>query len=331
MADLLFKKIVEMYTVNGEPKVKNLGIYDCLESIKVLSTLNMLDDVINQASQAEHVTVGVKTKFDNISVTAYSKSMSDEKLTEIAQMAPADMSAKQKVRFMEIVAASMEDSQAEGRISPASSQESQADCDLDDVKDQGRVIWTHEAILLLIDRRRELSHLFDNNAITQRQAWRKVAEELKSKGYKYSEDDCSKKFRSLRARYKTVKERNSRTGNSRQSWRYFEPMEEMFAGDPAVLPTNVVSSMRPEPTPAPVDTADISQISEEEPSVDVPMTSTPRIPRKRRRSSMDSEDPPQWFERYQQNQQKMHEERMQIENRRVTALESLVKLFQEKK
>jgi hypothetical protein len=31
-------------------------------------------------------------------------------------MAPADMSAKQKVRFMEIVAASMEDSQAEGKI-----------------------------------------------------------------------------------------------------------------------------------------------------------------------------------------------------------------------
>jgi hypothetical protein len=64
-------------------------------------------------------------------------------------------------------------------------------------------------------------------------------------------------------------------------------MEEMFAGDPAVLPTNVVSSMRPEPTPAPVDTADISQISGEEPSVDVPMTSSPRNPCKRRRSSMD--------------------------------------------
>ena len=65
---------------------------------------------------------------------------------------------------------------------------------------EGRVIWTHEAILLLIERRRELSHLFDNNAITQCQAWRKVAEELKLKGYKYSEDDCSKKFRSLKAR-----------------------------------------------------------------------------------------------------------------------------------
>ena len=80
-----------------------------------MSILNLLDSVINKASQAEHVTVGVKTKFDNISVAAYSKSMSDETLTEIAQMALADMSAKQKVRFMEIVAASMEDSQAEGK------------------------------------------------------------------------------------------------------------------------------------------------------------------------------------------------------------------------
>lgn len=183
----------------------------------------------------------------------------------------------------------------------------------------------------MIDRRRELGHLFENSAISQRQSWRKVAEELKAKGYKYSEDDCSKKFRSLRARYKTVKERNKQTGNSRQSWRYFDAMEEMFAGDTAVLPTHVVSSMRPEPVPAPDETADTSQISEEEPPSETPLTSTLRNPPKRCRSSIDADEPPQWFEKYQQNQQKMHEERMAIENRRVSALETLVKLLQERK
>lgn len=66
---------------------------------------------------------------------------------------------------------------------------------------QGHIVWTHEAVLLPIERRRELGYMFDNNAITHRQAWRKVADELHAKGYKYCENDCSKKFRSLRSRF----------------------------------------------------------------------------------------------------------------------------------
>ncbi|XP_053390473.1 uncharacterized protein LOC128553360 [Mercenaria mercenaria] len=178
-----------------------------------------------------------------------------------------------------------------------------------------------------MEKQCELGHLFDNNAVTQRQAWRKVAEELRSKGYRYGEDDCSKNFHSLRARYKTVKERNRQTGNSLQSWRYYDVMEDMFAGDPAVIPINVASSMCVEPIPS----VDISQITEDqEPSDEKPLTSTPCVQRKRQRSSIDTEEPPQWFEKYQMDQQKMHEERMGLERWRVGALENLVKLLQEK-
>ncbi|XP_053390777.1 uncharacterized protein LOC128553629 [Mercenaria mercenaria] len=344
---------------------------DYTESLNVLNELQLLRDVVNTAKQAEHVTIGIKTKFDSISSSAYSKDIDDDTLQSFQKMAPTDMNTKQRVRFMEVLAASMPEGQVEGRASPAPSQvktqsqyspaasqvmtqsqfgslapsqvvtqsqsspalsqvqtQSQSTCDSEDLNGQGRVIWTHEAILLLIEKRRELGHLFDNNAVTQRQAWRKVAEELRSKGYKYGEDDCSKKFRSLRARYKTVKQRNRQTGNSRQSWRYYDVMEDMFAGDPAVIPTNVASSMRVEP---PVPSVDISQITEDqEPSDEQPLTSTPRVQRKRRRSSIDTEEPPQWFEKYQMDQQKMHEERMGLERRRVGALETLVKLLQEK-
>lgn len=44
-------------------------------------------------------------------------------------------------------------------------------------------------------------------------------------------------------RYKTIKERNSKTGNSRYSWRYFALMDDMYRGDPAVTPVAPSSPM----------------------------------------------------------------------------------------
>ena len=44
-------------------------------------------------------------------------------------------------------------------------------------------------------------------------------------------------------RLKIIKEKNNSTGNTRNTWRYLGVMEEMFAGDPAVNPTTIVSSI----------------------------------------------------------------------------------------
>lgn len=99
----------------------------------------------------------------------------------------------------------------------------------------------------------------------------------------------------------------------------------MYAGDPAVIPSVVVSSMRQETVPS----TPVSQVREEEPPSEQ-LPSTPRLPRKRRRSSVDTEEPPQWFEKYQETQREMHDERMALERRRVSALESLVNLLQQK-
>ena len=104
-------------------------------------------------------------------------------------------------------------------------------------------------------------------------------------------------------------------------------MEEMYAGDPAVLPVNIVTSMPHGPVTPPIDN---SQPTEEDTSNEQPSTSTPCVGRKRRRSRMDCDEPPEWFERYRQMQQEMHNEKMVLETRRVTALESLVNLLKEK-
>ena len=56
----------------------------------------------------------------------------------------------------------------------------------------------------------------------------------------------------------------------------------------------------------------------------------PRPRRKRRRSSLDADEAPQWFKIYQESAERMHNERMALETRRVKALEDLVNLIKEK-
>ena len=46
-------------------------------------------------------------------------------------------------------------------------------------------------------------------------------------------------------RYKIIKERNSKTGHDRQSWPFFDDMQELLHGDPAVNPVAVASSLKP--------------------------------------------------------------------------------------
>ena len=69
-------------------------------------------------------------------------------------------------------------------------------------------------------------------------------------------------------------------------------MEEMYAGDPAVLSINIVSSMAHATVTPPFD---ISQPTEEETSNEQPSTSTPCVGCKRRRWRIDLMNLPSGF------------------------------------
>lgn len=66
--------------------------------------------------------------------------------------------------------------------------------------------WSHDAVLLLISLKNEFSGMFSSNIITQKQAWKRISEEICNKGYHFSGDVCDQKFRSLKMRYKIMKE-----------------------------------------------------------------------------------------------------------------------------
>lgn len=63
-----------------------------------------------------------------------------------------------------------------------------------------RFIWSHEAILLLVDLRQKFDGLFTSSTVKQNQAWRKVAEAMSQKGHKCSSDECDRKFRGMKGR-----------------------------------------------------------------------------------------------------------------------------------
>ena len=63
-----------------------------------------------------------------------------------------------------------------------------------------QVKWTNEAVLLLLSIKVEKESLFSSTICTQKQAWRKVAEEMCTKGEHCTGEDCDRKFRSLKMR-----------------------------------------------------------------------------------------------------------------------------------
>ena len=78
------------------------------ESLEALGNFGLMPD-----TGSHHATTvdATKAKFDDIAVAAYSKNVSDHDLIQMSRIAPKRFSPSEKVRFMEIMAASLEDSQ----------------------------------------------------------------------------------------------------------------------------------------------------------------------------------------------------------------------------
>ncbi|KAJ8349365.1 hypothetical protein SKAU_G00244950, partial [Synaphobranchus kaupii] len=110
--------------------------------------------------------------------------------------------------------------------------------------------WPHAAVLLLIETWRSLKDTFESPVIKRRRAWEMVAQILRLEGYSsVTWQSCDTKWRNLRHRYKTIVDGHNKTGQGRQKWEYFALLDEVFAGDPAVTPIVVLSSLQPQASP----------------------------------------------------------------------------------
>uniref|UniRef100_K1QSX7 Myb/SANT-like DNA-binding domain-containing protein n=1 Tax=Magallana gigas TaxID=29159 RepID=K1QSX7_MAGGI len=138
--------------------------------------------------------------------------------------------------------------------------------------------WSNEAVMCLITLKKEHYGIFSSNLTTQKQAWQKVSEMMCLEGHHFTGEE-----------YKTIKERNSKTGNDRQTWVHYNQMDDLLRGDPAVNPVSLASSMQAEGEPT-----------------------TKRPPSKKRR-----QQEPSWIVEYRGELKTMHAERMELEREKL--------------
>ena len=81
--------------------------------------MELLQTVVIAAKQAEPLTIGINANFDSISTAAYTRNIGDRMIHTLSSMAPEHLNTQQKVRFAEILTASMPqtaESPTEGRF-----------------------------------------------------------------------------------------------------------------------------------------------------------------------------------------------------------------------
>ena len=63
-------------------------------------------------------------------------------------------------------------------------------------------------------------------------------------GYSRSTQQCRVKINNLKQKYRKIRDGNKISGNQRQEWEMFEPMDRVLGCEPTSKPTVVVDSMR---------------------------------------------------------------------------------------
>ncbi|KAL3856857.1 hypothetical protein ACJMK2_011568 [Sinanodonta woodiana] len=116
--------------------------------------------------------------------------------------------------------------------------------DLTEPQDQLQTkIWTHRAVLCLVEIYKDHRKLFTSRLHKKKTIWKKVAAELVKKGFKYNYISCDKKIRSLKHRYKMIIEGKDQTGKNNQNWKYFSLMDDLLAGDPVIWASGSLASL----------------------------------------------------------------------------------------
>ena len=78
-----------------------------LESLQFIARFGLTENLVDTSCSKSMTAYASDAEFDDISVTAYSKDMSEATLLRLCKSAPTNLSAKEKVRYLECMAASL--------------------------------------------------------------------------------------------------------------------------------------------------------------------------------------------------------------------------------
>ncbi|KAH3830741.1 hypothetical protein DPMN_103992 [Dreissena polymorpha] len=72
--------------------------------------------------------------------------------------------------------------------------------------------------------------------------WEKIANEMREKGYNFSPEEVSGRWKALTRAYKNMKAHNAISGSSLKTYQFETEFEEIFAKDPVMQPVKTMSS-----------------------------------------------------------------------------------------
>ncbi|XP_047348197.1 reticulocyte-binding protein homolog 2b-like [Vespa velutina] len=106
-------------------------------------------------------------------------------------------------------------------------------------------VWTEESIKLLLQKYNDRKNKFRDPKIKKKLLWLEIVEEFKIKGYNVNEAVLNSKMRNLKLSYKNIKNNNKKTctNHSRNTWKWYKTMENLFKEDRTVNVGAMLPSM----------------------------------------------------------------------------------------
>jgi len=74
--------------------------------------------------------------------------------------------------------------------------------------------------------------------------WKDIVESINNHGYNLTANNCYIKWTGLKKKYKTIKDAKNQTGAAKQTWEYFDVINDMLGKNPAIVPLSTASNIR---------------------------------------------------------------------------------------
>ena len=79
--------------------------------------------------------------------------------------------------------------------------------------------------------------------IKKKLLWTTLSTEMKEHGFTMSSNVIERKFRNMKHQFLKIRDKNTKTGRGRQSWQYFNIMQDLFHDDTCVNPISRMASL----------------------------------------------------------------------------------------
>lgn len=105
-----------------------------------------------------------------------------------------------------------------------------------------RIHWNDAMVKLLLTEVNK--HVQSFVSPINKQMWKNIAASMNTHGYNLSAENCNMKWTGMKKKYKMLIDANSKTGAAKQTWEYFDIINDMLIKKPEIVPLSIASSSR---------------------------------------------------------------------------------------